>query len=55
MYVGLTLHDIYTGPDSAVGRVSAPGNGRSRVRSRAATFQSPKVLAAPRLALRLML
>ena len=29
-----------TGPDSSVGRVSAPGNGRSRVRSRAATYQS---------------
>ena len=44
-----------TGHDSSVGRVSAPGNGRSRVRSRAATYQSRKkmVLAAPRLALRL--
>ena len=31
-----------TGPDSSVGRVSAPGNGRSRVRSRAATYQSRK-------------
>ena len=31
-----------TGPDSSVGRVSAPGNGRSRVRSRAATYQSHK-------------
>ena len=29
-----------TGPDSSVGRVSAPGNGRSRVRSRAVTYQS---------------
>ena len=28
--------------DSSVGRVSAPGNGRSRVRSRAATYQSRK-------------
>ena len=27
-------------PDSSVGRVSAPGNGRSRVRSRAASYQS---------------
>ena len=44
-----------TGPGSSVGRVSASGNGRSRVRSRAATYQSRKkvVLAAPRLALRL--
>ena len=44
-----------TGPDSSVGRVSAPENGRSRVRSRAATYQSRKkmVVAAPRLALRL--
>ena len=32
----------WTGPDSSVGRVSAPGNGRSRVRSRAATHQSRK-------------
>ena len=31
---------LLTGPDSSVGRVSAPGNGRSRVRSRAATYQS---------------
>ena len=31
-----------TGPDSSVGRVSAPENGRSRVRSRAATYQSRK-------------
>ena len=31
-----------TGPDSSVGRVSAPGNGGSRVRSRAATYQSRK-------------
>ena len=31
-----------TGPDSSFGRVSAPGNGRSRVRSRAATYQSRK-------------
>ena len=31
-----------TGPDSSVGRVSAPGNGRSRVWSRAATYQSRK-------------
>ena len=30
----------WTGPDSTAGRVSAPGNGRSRVRSRAATYQS---------------
>ena len=46
---------INTGPDSSVGRVSAPGNGRSRVRSRAATYQSRKkmLLAAPRLVLRL--
>ena len=29
-----------TGPDSSVDRVSAPGKGRSRVRSRAATYQS---------------
>ena len=29
-----------TGPDSSVGRVSVPGNGRSRVRSRAAAYQS---------------
>ena len=44
-----------TGLDSSVGRVSAPGNWRSRVRSRAATYQSRKkmVLAAPRLILRL--
>ena len=43
------------GPDSSVCRVSASGNGRSRVRSRAATYQSrlKMVLAAPRLALRL--
>ena len=33
---------VCTGPDSSVGRVSAPGNGRSRVRSRAATYQSRK-------------
>ena len=33
---------LITGPDSSVGRVSAPGNGRSRVRSRAATYQSHK-------------
>ena len=32
----------HTSPDSSVGRVSAPGNGRSRVRSRAATYQSRK-------------
>ena len=30
----------FTGPDSSAGRVSAPGNGRSRVR--AATYQSRK-------------
>ena len=30
------------GPDSSVGRASAPGNGRSRVRSRDATYQSRK-------------
>ena len=28
--------------NTSVGRVSAPGNGRSRVRSRAATYQSRK-------------
>ena len=33
---------VETGPDSSIGRVSAPGNGRSRVRSRAATYQSRK-------------
>ena len=32
--------NLLTGPGSSVGRVSAPGNGRSRVRSRAATYQS---------------
>ena len=31
---------VVTGPCSSVGRVSAPGNGMSRVRSRAATYQS---------------
>ena len=31
-----------TGPDSSVGRVSAPENGRSWVRSRAAIYQSRK-------------
>ena len=31
-----------TDPDSSVGRVSAPGNVRSRVRSRATTYQSRK-------------
>ena len=36
------LPKLQTGPDSSVGRVSAPGNGRSRVRSRAATYQSRK-------------
>ena len=37
-----------------VGRVSSQGKLRSRIRSRAATYQSLKmVLAAPRLALRL--
>ena len=36
------LTDRGTGPDSSVGRVSAPGNGRSRVRSRAVTYQSRK-------------
>ena len=44
-----------TGPASSVGRVSAPGNGRSHVRSRGPDI--PKslkmVLAAPCLALRL--
>ena len=30
----------YTGPGSSVDRVSAPGNGRSQVRSRATTYQS---------------
>ena len=29
-----------TGPDSSIGSVSAPGNGRSWVRSQAATYQS---------------
>ena len=29
-----------TGPDSSVGRESAPGKGRSRVRSRAATYSA---------------
>ena len=29
-----------TGPNSSIGRVSAPGNGRSLVRSRAVTYQS---------------
>ena len=32
------LHSYKTGPDSSVRRVSAPGNGRSSVRSRAATY-----------------
>ena len=31
---------FFTGPSSSVGRVSAQGNGRSRVRSRAETYQS---------------
>ena len=29
----------FTGPDSSVGRASAPGNGKPLVRSRAATYQ----------------
>ena len=37
---GSPSHD--TSPDSSVRRVSAPGNGRSRVRSRATTYQSRK-------------
>ena len=41
-YVPVYVHCIYTGPDSSVGRVSAPGNGKSRVQSRAATYQSRK-------------
>ena len=39
----ITLVEIckhITGADSSVGRVSTPGNGRSRVQSRAATYQS---------------
>ena len=54
-FLKVLQEDTNTGPDSSVGRVSAPGNGRSRVRSRAATYQSRKKmgLAAPRLALRL--
>ena len=36
-----------TGPDSSVGRVSAPGTRRSRVRSRAATYQSHKKWYSP--------
>ena len=35
-------HRKRNGPDSSVGRVSASGNGRSRVRSRAARYQSRK-------------
>ena len=35
-------HILRTGPDSSVGRVSTPGNGRSRVRSKAPTYQSRK-------------
>ena len=49
-----TVH--LTGPGSSVGRVSASGNGRSRVRSRATTYQRKSlkmVLAAPGLAPRL--
>ena len=38
----VTFKPAWTGPDSSVGRVSAPENGRSRVRSRAATYQSRK-------------
>ena len=34
------IHIHSTGPDSSVGGVIAPVNGRSRVRSRAATCQS---------------
>ena len=34
------LYLAETGPGRSVGRVSASGNGRSRVRSRAATYQS---------------
>ena len=43
-----------TGPGSSVGRVSASGNRRSRVQSRAGTCQSCKkmVLAAPHFALK---
>ena len=38
---GITKHiNVITGPGNSVGRVSAPGNGRSRVRSRGATYQS---------------
>ena len=39
----MSVHAFWrTGPDSSVGRVSAPANGRSRVRSRAVTYQSHK-------------
>ena len=40
MAICLLSSSFGTGPDSSVGRVSALGNGRSRVRSRAATYQS---------------
>ena len=36
------LHFKFTGPGSSVGRVSAPGNGRSRFRYRAVTYQIVK-------------
>ena len=38
--IGTLVPRLLTGSDSSVGRVSAPGNGRSRVRSRAAIYQS---------------
>ena len=37
---GKIMPFLETVPDSSVGRVSAPGKGRSRVRSPAATYQS---------------